>query len=217
MKSVAIAVLAVVACAYGTSVCIPTPNSVRSQAWSDVDKLYIGATEILDVSANAFRRTDEAFFSPRPGKQQAIAHDILVLGDDKVTYVVSGIPGINDSFACKIITDQAVIQDPCFTHNGTHIATNLIGTTIVDNFFGQDNNHGVQHYTRIMIAKDGTPVSVSEWTTMSNIDNLMSNFNRTLPANAFAINPLCHRATPLNVPLAAFLKQHKADTFFKKN
>jgi len=213
MKAVAIAVLAVVACVYGTSVCIPTPNSVRVQAWSDQDKLYIGAVEILDVSMNAFRRTDEAFFSPRPGKQQAIAHDILVLAADKVTYITTGIPGLNDSFACRVITDQATIQDPCFTHNGTHQQTNVIGTTTVDNFFGQDDHHGVPVFTRIMIAQDGTPVSVARWDAMANIDSLYSNFNRTLPTNAFAINPLCHHAKPLNMPLATFLKEHKIDLF----
>jgi len=212
MKVFAAVLLALVLCTYGTSVCVPSPNSVQTESWDDQRNDFIDAVEILDVSANSFRRTDVAFAdSHHHHRPNEFAQDMLVLASQQVTYIVQGIPGQNNTFHCQVIHGANTIKDPCFTHNGTKVETDVIGTSTVDNFFGQDDHHHVPVYSRIMITPTGIPVSLSTWSHMANQDSLFANFNTTIPANAFAVNPLCNHATTSTLTLAQYLKQHKVD------
>jgi len=213
MKVFAAVLLAVVLCVYGTSVCVPSPNQVQTQSWDDQRTDYIDAVEILDVSANSFRRTDVAFSdSHHHHRPNEYAQDMLVLAAQQLTYIVQGIPGNNNSFTCRKIQGANTIKDPCFTHNGTKVETDVIGTSTVDNFFAQDDHHHVPIYSRIMITPTGIPVSLSTWGNMGSQDALFANFNTTIPTNAFAVNPICNqKATTTTMTLEQYLKQQKVD------
>eukprot|EP01006_Ploeotia_vitrea_P066847 TRINITY_DN95859_c0_g1_i1.p1 TRINITY_DN95859_c0_g1~~TRINITY_DN95859_c0_g1_i1.p1 ORF type:complete len:227 (-),score=40.88 TRINITY_DN95859_c0_g1_i1:121-762(-) len=190
-------VLCLVGAAAAVDVCIPSPNWVRVEEWDNEHDAFAEAKEILDVAAKSFRQDTLGVIhhgrSPRPVE---IGQDLLILAAKNLTYITVGDPKDKRTWRCRVIKDAVQIKDPCITHNGTKIRTETIGTTAVDVFYGEDKHHGVTQYAQILITKGGIPVSTTTWNSYSHLERLFSDFNRTLPHEAFKPLSICHGKTP---------------------
>lgn len=127
--------------------------------------------------------------------------DVLILASTPATYITRGIPGIPHSFHCEVSHDPVKVTDPCLTQNGTKIQQVTVGETLADDFMGQDDHHGVQQYSRILITPTGIPVHATIWTSFDHNEMLFENFNNTVPSDAFAIPSICEHAKPMTRPL----------------
>merc|ERR1711976_373104 len=173
-------------------VCIPSPNTVRVSEWASEHATYAEAHEVLDMGTRSFRTTTLLFPDVRPGHQIEVGRDILILQNENVTYITEGNPHDKSTWRCKTIHGAAEIKDPCFTHNGTHTRTEIIGSTVVDVFYGEDTpTRGVKNYVEVLIDRQGVPVSVTTWNAYGHQERLFSDFNRTLPHDAFKPLSIC--------------------------
>jgi len=185
-----------------TSVCVPTPNGVQLQVFSTHNFMYATAQQYLDVASQSYRSTD----LDDGTHHLQIATDLLILGAQSLTYITEGVPGKPNTFKCKVNHGPNTITDPCLTHNGTKIQTVLVGDTVTDEFTGQDDHHGVPVYSDILITPSGIPVHFTQWDQFGHTEALYMNFTTTIPSNAFAVPVICNQATPLEMPLRAYLE-----------
>jgi len=200
-------IAAVVAGAFATSVCIPTPNGVQLQAYDTTNVMYQTAQQYLDVSAQSFRSTDLADLT----HHQQFTQDVLILAANSLSYITTGVPGKPATFHCRISHEQQTVQYPCLTHNGTKIMQVLVGDTLTDEFTGQDDHHGVTTYSDILITPLGIPVHFTQYNDLGHFEALYLNFTQTIPANAFTPPSICNNAEPLGMPLVSYLKQNKME------
>jgi len=194
--------------AWCTSVCIPPTNEVAVQQWSNGNMQYGIAIQLLDVSMNAARNTDQQMYNNH-GHNQEMDLDVLILASTPATYITRGVPGNPHSFRCEVSHEKVTVTDPCLTHNGTKVQQVTVGETVTDDFFGQDDHHGVQQYSRILITPAGIPVHATFWTTGSHYEMLFENFNATVPADGFTIPTICQHATPMKTPLSQRLGRER--------
>jgi len=208
---VAVGVVAHLACA--TTVCIPTPNWVEVQQWTNTNDGYTAQYQFLDVSGDRFRSTDFEFFGHH-GHDRTFAQDILVLAAESKVYITEGNPNDPSSLHCRVVSQTGSIKDPCLSYNATKISTDLIGDMKVDNYFTSDTHHGVPIYGRLLFTQTGIPVNFVQWNNLGHNEQLFLNFNQTLPANAWDIPTQCNQATVETMSPTELVKKYKLETKF---
>jgi len=215
-KLFVVAALCLVGAALSTTVCMPSPNWVEVQEWTDQNSGYTASYQFLDVATGFFRMTDIEFFEHgSSGKFREIGQDVLVDSKAQKVYIVQGNPQDPKSLTCKVITQEGTVKDPCLTYNATKISTNTVGTEMVDNYYTEDSHHGVKLYGRLLFTQSGIPVNFVTWSSYGHNEQLFLNFNQTLPTNAFAVPSICSQATAVTMSGSQLVKEYKLEGKFQ--
>jgi hypothetical protein len=187
-------------------VCVPTPNWMEVQLWSNTQLAYANQLQYLDVSADSYRATDVAVGGHG---HDAIVQDVLVLAAQSKIYITDGNPNDPKSYRCRVINQSGTVKDPCLSYNATKVSTDMVGTEKVDQYFTQDSHGGVPVFGRLLFLQTGVPVSFVQWTSFDHTEQLFLNFNQTLPADAFAIPSICNQAETATLSPSELLKTYR--------
>jgi len=211
--SVAVALLCV-GVVMSTTVCVPTPNWVQVQQWSNNFDGYTAQLQFLDVQNQLYRQTDIEFIEHH-GHDRQFGQDIIVNAKEQKVYIIEGNPQNPNTWKCRVTPQTGTIKDPCLTYNATKISTDLIGTEKVDNYYTEDSHHGVKIYGRLLFTQTGIPVNFATWNNYGHNEQLFLDFNTTLPTNAFTIPTICNSATVVEMTSNELLKQYKLEAKFQ--
>jgi len=208
MKLLLAVALCLVGVALGTTtICVPTPNWVQVQLWSnDKNAGYVSQLQFLDLTTQMYRQTDIEFIE-NPGHARTFGQDIIVDAKAQKVYLIEGNPQDPKTWKCRVTNQTGSLKDPCLSYNASKISTDLIGTEKVDNYYTQDSHHGVEIYGRLLFTQTGIPVSFVTWNNYGHQEQLFLDFNQTLPTDAFTIPTICNQAKPVAMTGAELVKQ----------
>lgn len=215
-KLFVLAALCVVGVVVGDTVCIPTPNWMEVQLWSNKGMAgYVSQFQFLDLTSGFYRQTDIEFFQAH-GRDRNFGQDMIIDSKAKLVYIIEGIPQDPKTWHCKVSNLTGSLVDPCLSYNATKVSTDYIGTEAVDNYYTEDQHKGGQRtYGRLLFTHSGIPVNFVTWNMMGHQEQLFLNFNQTLPTDAFTIPTICNQATRLTMPTSQLLKEYKLEGKFE--
>jgi len=210
MKLFIAVALCVVGVALGTTVCVPVPNWVQVQMWSNNQDGYTAQLQFLDIQNQLYRQTDIEFVEHH-GHDRQFGQDIIVDAKQQKVYIIEGVPQDPSTWHCRVTAQTGSLKDPCLTYNATKISTDLIGTEKVENYYTEDTHHGVKVYGRLLFTDTGLPVNFVTWNNYGHNEQLFLDFNQTLPTNAFSIPSICSTATAVEMSGNELVKQYKLE------
>eukprot|EP01003_Olkasia_polycarbonata_P006323 NODE_664_length_757_cov_262.495763_g599_i0.p1 GENE.NODE_664_length_757_cov_262.495763_g599_i0~~NODE_664_length_757_cov_262.495763_g599_i0.p1 ORF type:complete len:205 (+),score=41.45 NODE_664_length_757_cov_262.495763_g599_i0:36-650(+) len=203
MKMLLVLVAVLVACVAGQGkpVCLPPVFQIDAQRWDTSRQLYIREKQYIDHTKQHFRVKE----SLHPDHQQDdtwYVRDILAFPLNQTAYIieVEDTPEHNMTKCTRVQISGEPFRDPCFSQNGTHTHTDVIGgSLLVHNYYTEDHHHQsmpvYQHIALVDMHATGgiigIPVQRSYWSHNDHGEEFFENYNSTLPVGIWTIPGIC--------------------------